>query len=113
MRLLIALFFLIFLCQCVSLSKDVTPDDDHIPVLFTYVDDRAKKVCIEGSFNQWSSQSHCMKKDKDTWTLRLSLPPGRYPYLFLIDDRISKLDPGTALTEESGFGTKNSVLVVE
>jgi hypothetical protein len=54
-----------------------------------------------------------MNKDKNTWTLRLSLPPGRYPYLFLIDDRISKSDPGAALTEESGFGTKNSILVVE
>jgi hypothetical protein len=54
-----------------------------------------------------------MDKDKNAWTLRISLPPGRYPYLFLIDDQISKLDPGTALTEESGFGTKNSILVVE
>jgi hypothetical protein len=54
-----------------------------------------------------------MNQDKNTWTLRLSLPPGRYPYLFLIDDRTSKLDPGAVLTEESGFGTKNSILVVE
>jgi hypothetical protein len=54
-----------------------------------------------------------MIRDKNTWTLRLSLPSGRYPYLFLIDDRISKLDPGAALSEESGFGAKNSILVVE
>lgn len=113
MHLLISFFLLIFLCQCVPLSKDVTQDDGNIPVVFTYVDNRSKKVCIEGSFNQWSPQSHCMKKDKNTWTLRLSLPPGRYPYLLLIDDRISKLDPGTPLTEESGFGTRNSILVVE
>jgi len=77
------------------------------------MDAQAQKVCIAGSFNQWSTQSHCMKKNKNTWTLKLSLSPGRYPYLFLIDDRISKLDPGAALTEESGFGTKNSILVVE
>jgi hypothetical protein len=54
-----------------------------------------------------------MEKNKNAWTLRLSLSPGRYPYLFLIDDQISKLDPGTALREENGFGTKNSILVVE
>ena len=70
------------------------------------MDEKVKKVCIAGSFNQWSHQSHCMKKDKNAWTLSLSLPPGRYPYLFLIDDRISELDPGTPLTEENGFGTK-------
>jgi 1,4-alpha-glucan branching enzyme len=113
MRLLISFFFLMFLFQCAPLSKDVTQNDENIPVVFTYTDDQAKKVCIAGSFNQWSSKSHCMKKDNNAWTLKLSLPPGRYPYLFLIDDRISKLDPGTALTEESGFGTKNSVLLVE
>jgi hypothetical protein len=54
-----------------------------------------------------------MNKDKNTWTLRLSLLPGRYPYLFLINDQISKLDPGAGLTEDSGFGTRNSILVVE
>jgi hypothetical protein len=54
-----------------------------------------------------------MMKDKNAWTLRLSLSPGRYLYLFLIDDQISKLDPGAALTEENGFGTKNSILIVE
>jgi 1,4-alpha-glucan branching enzyme len=113
MRLLIFIFSLIFLCQCAPISKDVTQNDENIPVVFTYLDGQAQKVCVTGSFNQWSSQSHCMKKDKNTWTLELSLPPGRYAYLFLVDDRISKLDPGASLTEESGFGTKNSVLVVE
>jgi 1,4-alpha-glucan branching enzyme len=113
MRLLISFLLLIFLCQCASLSKDVTQNDENIPVVFTYMDDQAQKVCIAGSFNQWSTQSHCMKKDRNTWTLRLSLQPGRYTYLLLIDDRISKLDPGAPLTEENGFGTKNSILVVE
>ncbi len=113
MRLLVFFFLPIFLCQCAPLSKDVTQDEENIPVVFNYTDDRAQKVCIAGSFNQWSPQSHCMKKEKNTWMLSLSLPPGRYPYLFLIDDRVSQLDPGTSLTEESGFGTKNSILVVE
>jgi hypothetical protein len=54
-----------------------------------------------------------MIRDKKDWTLAISLPPGRYAYFFMIDDRISKSDPGAALAEESGFGTKNSILVVE
>ena len=113
MRLLIFIFSLIFLCQCAPISKDVTQNDENIPVVFTYIDDQAQQVCIVGSFNQWSSRSHCMKKDKSAWTLTLSLAPGRYAYLFLVDDRISKPDPGAVLTEESGFGTKNSILIVE
>ena len=113
MRLLIFIFSLIFLCQCAPISKDIAQNEENISVVFTYRDDQAQKVCISGSFNQWSSQSHCMQKDKNTWTLELSLPPGRYAYLFFVDDRISKPDPGAVLTEESGFGTRNSILVVE
>ena len=111
--LLISFFLVFVLCQCAPISKDIAQNEENISVVFTYRDDQAQKVCITGSFNQWSSRSHCMKKDKRAWTLILSLAPGRYAYLFLVDDRISKLDPGASLTEESGFGTKNSVLVVE
>jgi len=113
MRLWISFSLIMVLCQCVPLSKDVTQHDGNIPVVFTYQDNQAHKVCIVGSFNQWSTRSHSMSKDKNTWTLRLSLPPGRYSYFFLIDDRISKLDPGAPLTEDNGFGSKNSVLLVE
>jgi 1,4-alpha-glucan branching enzyme len=109
----ISFFLLIFLCQCAPLSKEVTEADVSIPVVFTYIDDQAQKVCIAGSFNQWSSRSHCMMRDKKAWTSTISLPPGRYAYLFMIDDRILKLDPGAPLAEESGFGTNNSILVVE
>ena len=111
--LLISFFLVFVLCQCAPISKDIAQNEENISVVFTYRDDQAQKVCISGSFNQWSSQSHCMQKDKNTWTLELSLPPGRYAYLFLIDDRLPKVDPGAALTEESGFGTRNSILVVE
>jgi len=113
MRLLIIFLLLAFMCQCTSLSRERVQGEDGIPVAFTYLDKKAKKICIVGSFNEWSRQSHCMTKDKDIWRLHLSLSPGRYQYLFLIDDQIWKLDPGGTLTEDSGFGTKNSILIVE
>ncbi len=49
----------------------------------------------------------------DIWSAELSLPRGRYQYLFIVDDVIMKPDPEAILLEESGFGTKNSVLIVE
>jgi 1,4-alpha-glucan branching enzyme len=113
MRLLMIPFLLIFLCQCTHFPGKITQDEEGIPVVFTFVDPQAKKVCLGGSFNQWSPQAHCMKKEKGVWTLSLSLPPGRYPYLFLVNDQVWKLDPGVTLTEENGFGSKNSVLIVE
>lgn len=100
------------LCLLCSCSSPLGQFRDG-PVLFRYVDEDAKKVCIAGSFNQWSPSSHCMGRSKSTWTLPLVLPRGRYPYLFVIDDYIWKPDPGAILWEESGFGTKNSILIVE
>ena len=101
------------LWQCAHPPGNISQDQGTFGVSFRYRDDQAKKVCVVGNFNQWSPQSHCMKKTKDIWTLTVSLPTGRYQYLFVIDDRRWETDPEALLTEDSGFGTKNSVLVVE
>ena len=113
MRFLSICLLLILLCQCTRLPREIIEDEEGIPVVFTYADSQAKTVCLTGSFNQWAPQAHCMKKEKSIWKLSLSLPPGRYQYLFLIDDQVWKLDPGATLMEENGFGSKNSILVVE
>ena len=104
---------LILTCSCTHVRQQPYHDQERISVLFNYVDGQARKVCLSGSFNQWSSQSHCMVRKGDTWSLELPLPRGRYPYLFVVDDTVLKPDPGAILVEESGFGMKNSVLIVE
>ncbi len=101
------------LWQCAHFPEEIPQNQGTFSVSFRYSDDQAKKVCVAGNFNQWSPQSHCMKKTKSIWALTVSLPPGRYQYLFVIDDRRWETDPEALLTEDSGFGTKNSVLTVE
>jgi len=100
-------------CNCTHFGRQPYHDKERISVLFNYVDSQARKVCISGSFNQWSIQSHCMLRKGDAWALELSLPRGRYPYLFVVDDVVMKPDPEAILMEESGFGMKNSILIVE
>jgi hypothetical protein len=100
-------------CNCTHLGRQPYSDKKEISVLFNYVDSQARKVCISGSFNQWSTQSHCMVRKGDAWALKLSLPRGRYAYLFVVDDTVMKPDPGAILEEKSGFGMKNSILIVE
>ena len=100
-------------CGCTHFNGRPYHNQEDIPVLFKYVDPQAGKVCISGSFNQWSAQSHCLEKDGQTWSIEIPLAPGRYTYLFVVDDTYPKSDPGALLTEESGFGTNNSVLTVE
>ncbi len=73
----------------------------------------AKEVFVAGEFNQWDTQSTPMKRGKDgNWKVKTSLPPGRYEYKFLVDNRWMEGLPGTELVPNR-FGTQNCVLRVE
>lgn len=80
----------------------------------------AKKVCVAGTFNNWSTISHPMKRTTGDghWVLSLDLPPGRYEYKFVVDgqwccetgcDKAFDGCPGCVPNEH---GTMNRVLVV-
>jgi len=80
----------------------------------------AKAVFVAGTFNDWNTQSHPLKRARDgRWVLTLDLPPGRYEYKFIIDgqwccelgcDKRHDECPGYVANQ---FGTSNRVLVVE
>jgi hypothetical protein len=46
------------------------------------------------------------------WEVEVRLPLGRYNYAFLVDGRLAR-DPGAPSTTDDGFGTPNSVLMVQ
>jgi hypothetical protein len=115
--LLIPLVFLglFLMCHCAPKYEQVQPEKlgGTITVRFVIVEPDAGTVCVSGSFNSWSEQSNCMTRSGDVWSVGVSLPPGRYPYLLIVDGRNWREDPGCVLVEDNGFGTKNSVLIVE
>ncbi len=82
-------------------------------ILFKYRDAGAKHVSLVGDFNRWSPHAHNMRRKGDTWLVELSLKPGRYQYAFLVDGATWRPDPEALLAEDTGFGTKNSILIVE
>jgi 1,4-alpha-glucan branching enzyme len=82
-------------------------------VEFLYVDPKALKVSVVGSFNDWAPNAHVMENKGDWWSLEILLPPGRYEYAFLIDDRIWKADPLSLVKEKNGFDELNSILILE
>jgi 1,4-alpha-glucan branching enzyme len=46
----------------------------------------ATSVVLVGSFNRWDSAVHRLALDPGGWwTITLTLGPGEYPYLFLVD----------------------------
>jgi len=108
----------LLLTHCAPLSQNVREASSPPapkPVEFVYKNSKARKVCVAGSFNQWSDQSHCMDRSGDAWTLNMFLPPGRYEYQFVVNGRDRQPDPEASMAGPSGFGdkAKNSVLIVE
>ena len=105
--------WLLLLAGCAPAKQAALPREAGGRVCFAFTAPQARKVCVAGSFNQWSMRSHCMSRSADDWALCLPLSAGRYAYLLVIDDQSWQLDPGAVLWEDNGFGSKNSVLIVE
>ncbi len=70
----------------------------------------AHTVCLAGSFNDWQPD-HLQSDAEGEWSVELSLPPGDYEYLFVVDDRWLP-DPAGAESRPNPFGGENSVLHV-
>lgn len=69
----------------------------------------ATSVALSGDFNNWDSKGLALKKKRDgSWSIELSLKPGRYEYKFIVDGEW-KLDPENKLRSPNPFGTENSV----
>ena len=73
----------------------------------------AERVCLGGDFNEWSRDEQCLILENGVWTIRLKLKPGRYRYAFFMGGDRWVADPEAVWQEDDGFGTKNSVLIVE
>ena len=70
-------------------------------------------VALAGEFNSWSTSADPLKKQADgSWTITKALPPGKYPYKFVIDGTTWKEDAAAAEFADDGYGGKNSVVVV-
>ena len=98
---------------CVYQLQQAGRLNSDVPVRFIYKNAQAKEVCLAGSFNQWSPGGHCMVRTGETWVLDVFLPRGRHEYVFVIDSHTWQADPGAVLSEETGFGIRNSILIVE
>ena len=102
------------LVRCAGLPGQVeTREDGAVPVKFSLKAPGARKVCVAGSFNHWSSSRHCLRQGEKAWSLTVAVPPGRHAYVFVVDDGAWRPDPESLLSEDSGFGFSHSVVVVE
>jgi hypothetical protein len=95
-------------------GADQLPGEAQKLITLRYHAPDARAVSVVGSFNGWSAEHSRMSRLRDGhWEIVLSLPPGRYAYRFLIDERQQVLDPNSPLAEPDGYGGENSIMVVE
>ena len=72
----------------------------------------ARRVCLTASFNRWDTSAHVMSKGPDgDWTIVVMLPPGVYPYLFIVDC-VWWNNPDDDGRVSSGWGNEYSLRVV-
>lgn len=69
-------------------------------VLFSYMDDQAETVTVEGDFNSWDGSSDVLLDvdGRGLWQRVVILRPGRYRYRFVADGQPSA-DPNNSRTE--------------
>lgn len=73
----------------------------------------ANEVFVIGDFNDWRPDDLKARRFKDgTWRKALTLKPGTYQYLFLVDGQwwVDPDNPGRA---RNPFGTENSVIEID
>ena len=71
----------------------------------------AKEVRTKGEFNAWNPQNSLFTKSENGFTFSMSLPPGNYQYLFLVDGK-EKRDPSNKDSVDNGMGGWNSVIKI-
>ncbi|OPY76134.1 MAG: glycogen branching enzyme [Syntrophorhabdus sp. PtaU1.Bin153] len=93
------------MAQCKTTNKKIT---------FTLNAPEAQSVALAGSFNDWDTSSHPMKRarkgksNEGDWQIKISLEPGTYQYLFVVDGQWWN-DPKASEQVPNEFGTLNDV----
>jgi len=88
------------------------PASSEVSHRFTLRAAGAEQVCLVGSFNRWEvCATPLAARDGDLWQVSIDLPPGRYEYMFVVDDRWTS-DPQAAVHVDDGFGHRNALLIL-
>jgi len=87
--------FLIFYLVSGCASHHQGPELVGKGVRFTFSASMARSVAIVRSFNNWDPRRNMLgpSKDRSEWSITLPLSPGKYEYLFVIDNKTWMPDP--------------------
>jgi len=109
---------------CQPPAPALSPEIGSDAVVFRYRAPAARVVQLAGSWDgnsdllgsEWTRDTRVARmEDPDhdgTWELRVSLGPGRYEYVFVVDGRFTEADPANPQRVPDGTGGSRSLLVV-
>jgi len=78
---------------------------------FSY-NEKADEVKIKGEFNAWNPNNTVLEKDGEVYKTEVSLNPGQYQYLFVVDGKEIR-DPNNPDSVDNGMGGWNSVIKIK
>ena len=86
---------------------------ETVNVTFVLYHESAREIHLTGDFNEWDKDSISMEEKNGYWSTMVSMKPGVYQYMFVIDGEKWIPDPSNTAIVESAFGGVNSVLEVQ
>jgi 1,4-alpha-glucan branching enzyme len=100
----------------VATAPATATDTVHV-VRFVLVEPSARRVALVGDFNGWAADSTPLMTAgaPGTWTISVTLPPGRHEYAFLVEEAGGEVrwmrDPFAPPVRDE-YGTESSVVTV-
>jgi hypothetical protein len=73
----------------------------------------AQEVALVGDFNGWDEHATPMsrRRTNGAWSAKVTLPPGRHVYAFVVNGRTWLVDPLAPQVPDEGYGPANAVVV--
>lgn len=73
----------------------------------------ARAVAIVGDFNGWDEDATPMVRERlsGEWSAKVTLPPGRHVYAFVVDGTRWLIDPLAPQVPDAGYGPANALIV--
>jgi 1,4-alpha-glucan branching enzyme len=94
-----------------SVPQHISGQEAGVTVRMNFYSPQAKQVSVAGDFNKWRTDALPMsRQDGGVWTIDLTLKPGVYTYMFVVDGKAWVTDPDAETYQDDGFGNKNAVM---
>lgn len=94
--------------------NEPTSESQTVLVRFAIAAPAAQSVALAGDFNGWDPAQIRLQRGADGhWAGAVSLPPGVYQYMFVVDGERWVADPSAAESLDDGFGQRNSLVRIQ